>query len=263
MEPELLRLQRIEVDDLFGIYDHTIDLNTTDRVTLLHGANGVGKTTALQMVNALMRNNMAYFGRIPFTRFRLGFMDGSTLELKATGAKGEKSGKLTLRTEGTPAHTRDVRLATSEAETLAERVDFLKPHDNLANAWIDIRDDEVLTESDVVMRFGRRLAGSNRSRQHATGAKFDVAEPSGDGCSRPGMSTLPIIRTRRGTRRIRQFFQDTALREQGRLGCKKQSARQGVGFRSFTVGSYAPRRHPGTVGGHYSAFRRRRHLGGR
>lgn len=165
MEPELRRLQRIEVDGLFGIYDHSIDLNTTDRVTLLHGPNGVGKRTALQMVNALMRNNMAYFGRIPFTRFRLGFMDGSTLELKATGAKGEKSGKLTLRTDGTPAHTRDVSLATSEAETLAERVDFLKPHDSLANTWIDIRDDEVLTESDVLMRFGRRLAGPNRSRQ--------------------------------------------------------------------------------------------------
>ena len=39
-EPKLLRLERIEVDRLFGVYDHKINLNLQKRVTLLHGANG-------------------------------------------------------------------------------------------------------------------------------------------------------------------------------------------------------------------------------
>ena len=42
-ERQLLRLQSVEVDGLFGIYDHRIDLDMNDRVTLLHGRNGVGK----------------------------------------------------------------------------------------------------------------------------------------------------------------------------------------------------------------------------
>ena len=38
--PEFRRLERIEVDRLFNVYDHRIDLKLDDRVTLLHGPNG-------------------------------------------------------------------------------------------------------------------------------------------------------------------------------------------------------------------------------
>jgi len=44
------RIKRIEVVGLFGLYDHVIDLNLEDRVTILHGPNGVGKTVLLQMI---------------------------------------------------------------------------------------------------------------------------------------------------------------------------------------------------------------------
>ena len=43
--PEYRRLQRVVVDGLFRTYDHEIELNLADRVTLLHGPNGVGKTS--------------------------------------------------------------------------------------------------------------------------------------------------------------------------------------------------------------------------
>ena len=38
---KLLRPKRIEVDNLFGIFDHRIDLNLNDHVTLIHGPNGM------------------------------------------------------------------------------------------------------------------------------------------------------------------------------------------------------------------------------
>ena len=106
-EPPLLRLRRIEVDGLFGIYDHRIDLNLRDRVTLLHGPNGVGKTSVLRMVDALLRNDFACFKRIPFARFLLGFADGSTLELRALrgpeSREGPGAGELILtKADGAP-----------------------------------------------------------------------------------------------------------------------------------------------------------------
>ena len=82
-QTSLLRLERIEIDGLFGLYHHCIDLNLKDRVTLLHGPNGVGKTTTLGMVDALLRGNMGYFGRLPFRRFLLRFEDETELELIA------------------------------------------------------------------------------------------------------------------------------------------------------------------------------------
>ena len=82
MEPKLRRLQRIEIDGLFGIYNHRIDLNEEDRVTLLHGPNGVGKTTTLRMVDALLRRELGYFVKLPFSRFHLRFDDCCILELQ-------------------------------------------------------------------------------------------------------------------------------------------------------------------------------------
>ena len=76
-ESELLRLQRIAVDGLFGTYGHDIQLKLEDRVTLLHGPHGVGKTVVLGMVDALLRRRLGYIRGIPFSRFSLEFRDGS------------------------------------------------------------------------------------------------------------------------------------------------------------------------------------------
>lgn len=47
-ERKLLRIESISVEGLFGLYDHTIPLNLEDRVTIIHGPNGVGKTKILE-----------------------------------------------------------------------------------------------------------------------------------------------------------------------------------------------------------------------
>ena len=121
---QLLRLQRIEVDGLFGIYDHRIDLNLYDRVTLLHGQNGVGKTTVLRMINALLSNDSTYFSRIPFTRFLLVFQDGSNLELtKSSGSNRESNvGVLTLQRKVGGRESGETKLQ-SDVEFLATQTD--------------------------------------------------------------------------------------------------------------------------------------------
>ena len=153
---QLLRLQRVEVDGLFGIYDHRIDLNLHDRITLLHGQNGVGKTTVLRMINAFLRNDMTYFSRIPFARFLLVFKDNSRLELMPTDSNTENDmGSLTLTREGGEKKSGNMELR-SDAEFLAAQTDYLKPHSGIENTWIDIRYGKVLTEEEVIFRYGRR-----------------------------------------------------------------------------------------------------------
>ena len=154
-EHQLLRLQRVEVDRLFGIYDHRIDLDLNDRVTLLHGRNGVGKTTVLRMINALLRGDIAYFGRVPFTRFLLAFQDDSSLELTRVDSNIKKNmGTVTLTTRNREKKLNNVILRRSEAELLASRIDHLEPHGSIENTWIDIRDGEVLSEMEVLSSYG-------------------------------------------------------------------------------------------------------------
>lgn len=152
-ESELLRLQRVVVDRLFDIYDHDIHLKLEDRVTLLHGPNGVGKTVVLGMIDALLRRRLGYIRRIPFSRFFLEFHDGSTMEVAAPGKKsgGDPHYELKLSTQG------QERLASVDelfpADQIAEKIDYLRPHPENADVWIDMRNGEVLDASEVVSRY--------------------------------------------------------------------------------------------------------------
>ena len=148
---DFLRLQRIVVDGLFGTYNYDINLNLNDRVTLLHGPNGVGKTVLLEMVYALLQERFDYFRRIPFSRFLLAFDDGSTLELQENNAEGDDEPYLLTLTRNGISQSATIAHA-SGASAVAARIEYLRPHGEIADAWIDMRDGEVLSASEVLSR---------------------------------------------------------------------------------------------------------------
>lgn len=79
----VLRIARIEVQGLFGLFNHVIDLNLDSRVTVLHGPNGVGKTTLLRMLVALTTNSTEAVANIPFTRLRVSLTDDTVMTVDA------------------------------------------------------------------------------------------------------------------------------------------------------------------------------------
>lgn len=166
-QSELLRLKRIEVDGLFRVYDHRIDLDLNDRVTLLHGPNGVGKTSILRMTDAILRDDLARLRTIPFSRFMLGFHNGSTLELRVAPESKTDDGthKLTL-TNGDDCNSETVSLGPSEAESIAAKFDWLSPHPSMVDMWVDLRDGELFTESDILSRFGDRDPNFKRHQKN-------------------------------------------------------------------------------------------------
>jgi len=77
-----MRITKIEAVSLFGVFDHTISLNLADRITIIHGLNGFGKTTLLVMLKSIFEADFSKFRRIPFKTFALIFDDGSRLSLQ-------------------------------------------------------------------------------------------------------------------------------------------------------------------------------------
>lgn len=75
------RITRIEVTGLFGLYDHVINLNLEDRVTILHGPNGVGKTVLLKMIRAVLNKQFDELAQIPFQRFRIDLTSGQAIDI--------------------------------------------------------------------------------------------------------------------------------------------------------------------------------------
>lgn len=166
---ELRRLRSIEIDGLFGFYDHRIDLKTEDRVTVLHGANGVGKTTVLGMIDALLRNDMGYFARIHFKRFQIDFMDASSIELvpgSEIRVMGRKRRTATLSIDDTVSGKREnqqIELTSNAVEELAEELGFLHRISDDPSFWEDVRDGDILSEQEVLGRYGSRLENSEPS----------------------------------------------------------------------------------------------------
>ena len=160
--PSLIRLECIEIDGLFGLYDHRIDLNLNDRVTLLHGPNGVGKTTTLGMVDALLRRNVGYFGRLPFRRFLLRFEDETELALTADeSGETRRLAKLALERPDGQRELDVVRLVT-DAESIAADVEYLARSPD-GDGWIDERDGEFLRDREVLRRYGESNPGREQT----------------------------------------------------------------------------------------------------
>lgn len=71
-----MRIKEIRVEDLFGLFTHSIPLDK-DRVTILHGPNGIGKTVLLKMIASLVRGDSSIFERVPFRQLQVYLDDGS------------------------------------------------------------------------------------------------------------------------------------------------------------------------------------------
>ena len=85
------RLVRFCVEGLFGRYDHNIPLNQKERVTVIHGPNGVGKTAVLRLMEAACQGNLEeILPVIPFRRLTMELADGAQIIWRHAGTQEER-----------------------------------------------------------------------------------------------------------------------------------------------------------------------------
>jgi predicted ATP-binding protein involved in virulence len=75
-----MRIKQISVTELFGIFNHVIPLNTEDRITIIYGLNGIGKTAILKLLNYIFSFQFSGLNNIPFKNLQIDFDDGSYLQ---------------------------------------------------------------------------------------------------------------------------------------------------------------------------------------
>jgi hypothetical protein len=86
-----MRVSEISVKGLFGIFNHVIPLTHNDRVTIIHGPNGLGKTMMLRMIAALANGRISIFERVPFEQFLVRFDDGSSVVIRHRDAPHDET----------------------------------------------------------------------------------------------------------------------------------------------------------------------------
>jgi predicted ATP-binding protein involved in virulence len=85
-----MRITKISVEKLFGIFNHEIPLNLDDRITIIHAPNGYGKTVMLKMLNGLFNSRYSELRTMPYENFQVEFDNGTRLEVRKKPESGKK-----------------------------------------------------------------------------------------------------------------------------------------------------------------------------
>ena len=72
-----MRITEICARNLFGIFNHTVTMKLDERITIIHGKNGVGKTALLRIINSLFSLNFYELSKIYFDELKIKFDDCS------------------------------------------------------------------------------------------------------------------------------------------------------------------------------------------
>lgn len=86
------RFKRLIIEEIFGPGSHTIDVpfRLSERVTVLHGRNGSGKTITLGLIAALRGGQYDKIIRYPFKRLLVDMVDGQRLVIEPFSAGGNE-----------------------------------------------------------------------------------------------------------------------------------------------------------------------------
>jgi energy-coupling factor transporter ATP-binding protein EcfA2 len=144
-----MQIAELSVTGLFGQYDHIIPMpgsseeSSSPSVVILHGPNGVGKTTVLQMLNGVMQLDFDTFRQVPFKRFQVDFSSGDTISTERLN-----NGELSVTFKG-----RSVRLSATKKGAAEESEQALV--ESFRSDWsefISAISFEFLDESRVMRR---------------------------------------------------------------------------------------------------------------
>ncbi|WP_081265236.1 AAA family ATPase [Pseudomonas fluorescens] len=95
----MTRITEFYVEHLYGLYNHQIDLDHPDGISILHGPNGVGKTAVLKCISYIFSSNFEDLIKIPFNKVSITLSNAMRIlvtQLKVTSSNG--GGKESLPT---------------------------------------------------------------------------------------------------------------------------------------------------------------------
>ncbi|MEH2013129.1 AAA family ATPase [Nostoc sp.] len=168
-----MRIKQISVSGLFGIFDHVIPLNLDERITIIHGPNGFGKTAILRILNSFFNSRYADLRTIPFINFRVGFDDSSSVEIIKNTDNAEESEKNNIdfkfsKPDSEPAffYLRQVKIRPDIDFPISILDNLIPGLEQIApRKWLYLPTGEPLSLEDVLERFDNLLLSSLRSQE--------------------------------------------------------------------------------------------------
>lgn len=166
------RIQQISVNGLFGTFNHTIHLKREERITVIHGPNGFGKTTLLTMLDELFKSTYRKLFFVPFQEFCVECDDASYVRLRNMDD--------TPGTKRNEPHTLSVHFWKPD---MNEEEDFIINRPSLndvirlveeipevrrvgPNTWTDRSSGEILSIDEIIERYNNYLPSNAAKEQN-------------------------------------------------------------------------------------------------
>lgn len=70
-----MKLSKVIVNNLFGIFNHEVKINNGRGITIVIGENGLGKTVLLEMIESFFNRRFQYFSTVSFDKLIFEFYD--------------------------------------------------------------------------------------------------------------------------------------------------------------------------------------------
>ena len=162
-----MRIVEIAVTNLFGVFNHRIPLSREDRITIIHGPNGFGKTILLRMLNGLFSRRYSEVLKVPFDKFQITFENGDIVWVGRTTQTEPFEDTSDLREEVldttinlSKADSKKVLSISIEPKTQHRRISHLEiariPELERVGPreWINTQTDRLLSLEEVVAKYG-------------------------------------------------------------------------------------------------------------
>ena len=161
-----MNIESVRVSGLFDRFDHDLAFRPDERIMIVIGPNGFGKTTTLKLIDVLFNQSIRRLARMPFRRIEVSFDVGTTIVAERQNGMEQDDDHLPLRMtfdgdrgEGEPFYPRRAPLETTELGFPISAIEKLIPIlDRIGrDQWRNETTGEVLDLEDVLTIFQDEL----------------------------------------------------------------------------------------------------------
>ena len=159
-----MQISELEVVQLFGLFDHSVKFHVDERITIIHGPNGVGKTTLLKLLEAVFTSRFDYLQQIEYESIHITFLNHSKLSIlrrKTDGGKTPVQLVFSLMENG---ETMEHPIQQLDARHFRRRFPLSTIEDSIPNLtryspeqWLDSSTGEILSLETVLLRYSEVL----------------------------------------------------------------------------------------------------------
>lgn len=169
-----MRIKLIAVNGLFGIFDHVIPLNIDERITIIHGPNGFGKTAILRILNNIFNSQYSELRITPFNNFKVDFDDDSSIEITKIYKNYEGTEKTDIilnfyKHDSKKDSFSPKKKTPSDLDSLSNIFDSMIPEiERIDNQkWLYLPTQEIFSLEEVIDRYKDLLPTKLRQLLHS------------------------------------------------------------------------------------------------